>query len=206
MIFLIISLWGALLGSFPSAWLVLKYKHGKDVTKEGSGNVGAMNSYEVTNSKITGIIVLIIDLLKGFLSVFLCKLIFPGNFVLAAMALIMAVFTHCFNPWLRFKGGRGLATAAGGCFLLFPVLPFLWILFYGIGIFIKKNIHFGNFFATILTLVIVFLFSDFFVNYAFPRPQNTEFLLFFSLNLLIIILIRHFDPIIEFIDNQKTNK
>lgn len=193
------------MGSFPTAWYILKRKHGKDITSEGSGNVGAMNSYEVTNSKVTGVTVLIIDLLKGALSVFLCQLIWPGNFAVGALALIMAVFTHCFNPWLKFKGGRGLATAAGGGFVLFPVLPFLWMLLYLLGILIKRNIHFGNIFATVLSLVVIILFADSFSAYAFPKPQNADYLVFFTLSLLIIVLIRHFEPIVEMINNMKKN-
>ena len=201
--YLISVIFGALLGSFPTAWIVLKYRHGKDITNEGTGNVGAMNSYEVTNSKLTGVIVLIIDLLKGVISVFLCGLIFPGSFSLAAIALIMAVFTHCFNPWLKFKGGRGLATAAGGGFALFPVLPILWIVFYGIGIIIKRNIHFANFFATIFTMIAVLVGGEYFINYSFPKAQNPDYLAFFSLNLLIIVLIRHFDPIVELFNGNQ---
>ena len=60
---------GYLLGSFPTAFLILKKIKGIDITTKGSGNVGAMNSYEVTNSKKFGIFVLIVDLLKGLLSV-----------------------------------------------------------------------------------------------------------------------------------------
>lgn len=203
--YLISILIGALLGSFPTAWFILKHKHGKDITREGSGNVGAMNSYEVTNSKITGITVLIIDLLKGALSVFLCLLIWTGNFTVGALALIMAVFTHCFNPWLKFKGGRGLATAAGGGFVLFPVLPILWMLLYLFGIFLKRNIHFGNVFATVFSLIVIVLFADQFAFYAYPKPQNADYLVFFTISLLIIVLIRHFEPIVEMINNMKKN-
>jgi acyl phosphate:glycerol-3-phosphate acyltransferase len=202
--YLIVSFVGAIWGSIPSAWLLLKFMYGKDIRSEGSGNVGALNSYEVTNSVKIGVIVLIIDLLKGAISVFLCRLIYPNEFVPPALALIMAVFCHCFNPWLRFKGGRGLATAAGGTLLLCPILLLIWIILFGITFLIKRNVHLGNFAATICTVIIIFIFSDLFTKFAFPVPQNPELLVIFSLNLLMIILIKHFDPIVELYDSYKT--
>lgn len=194
---------GALLGSIPTAWLVIKYRYGKEITGEGSGNVGAMNSYEVTNSKATGIIVLIIDLLKGLISVFLCRLFFPGEFVFPAVSLVSAVFTHCFNPWLRFKGGRGLASAAGGSLILFPPLPFLWILFFGAAILIKRNVHFGNVWATVLTAAAVSLFSQSLAVFTFPKSQNADLPVFFSFSLFGLILIRHLEPVLQLIDDMK---
>lgn len=201
--FLFSALIGSVLGSFPTAWLILKYKYGKNITLEGSGNVGAMNSYEVTNSKLTGIIVLIIDLLKGALSVFLCRIFFAESFVLPAVSLIMAVFTHCFNPWLKFKGGRGLATAAGGSLILFPFIVAVWVISFAAVIAVKKDVHIGNFGATVLTIIAVCLFADKLIGFSFPKAQSADYLVFFSLNLLIIILVKHFDPIIKFIENSK---
>ena len=53
------------LGSIPTAYLVLRKVHGIDITNTGTGNMGAMNSFEITNSKVIGILVLLIDALKG---------------------------------------------------------------------------------------------------------------------------------------------
>ena len=124
--FLFSALIGYLLGSFPTAFLILKKSKGINITERGSGNVGAMNSFEVSNSKVIGLVVLVIDALKGLLSVYLPLLFFQVNFMPPAIALFFAVFAHCFNPWLNFKGGRGLATAAGGASLLFPFALVVW--------------------------------------------------------------------------------
>ena len=101
MSYLYCSLIGYLLGSIPTAYIVLKRTQNVDITETGSGNVGAMNSFEVSNSKIIGILVFIIDALKGLLSVYLCLLLFPLNFIYPALALFFAVFSHCFNPWIK---------------------------------------------------------------------------------------------------------
>ena len=65
--YLLSSIIGYLFGSIPTAYLLLKRTRGIDITNAGTGNVGAMNSYEVTNSKSIGIIVLLIDFLKGMI-------------------------------------------------------------------------------------------------------------------------------------------
>jgi len=193
---------GGALGSIPSGWILLKYIHSKDITKEGSGNVGAMNSYEVSGSKLTGVLVLIIDLLKGFLSVFLCHIFF-GAFVFQAIALIMAVFTHCFNPFLKFKGGRGLATAAGGALILCAPVILIWVGFYGCSKIINRNVHFCNFIASVCSLLTVLLFPDIIIRYTFTNPPTQQELALFTLNVFMIILIRHFEPIVQLIEKNK---
>ena len=119
--YLISSLIGYLFGSFPSAYIFLKKAKGMDITKEGSGNVGAMNSFEVSNSKVIGYSVFLVDFLKGAASVLIPAFLFPDHFIYPAISLLFAVFSHCYNPWINFKGGRGLSTAAGGAAFLFPL-------------------------------------------------------------------------------------
>ena len=154
--YLISSLIGYLLGSFPSAYLLVKKASGIDVTKEGSGNVGAFNSLTITKSKLVGISVFLLDFIKGAASVLITLLIFPNVFIYPALALLFAVFSHCFNPWLRFKGGRGLATAAGGAIIIFPFLLVVWCILWVIFYVMRKDIILANFTATIFSLLIVF--------------------------------------------------
>jgi len=73
---------GYLLGSIPTAFILLKKSKSLDIRKKGSGNVGALNAYEVSNSKSIGILVLIIDFSKGLISYLLAVLflgIIPTN-------------------------------------------------------------------------------------------------------------------------------
>ena len=67
--YLVSCLIGYLFGSIPTAFIILKKAKGIDITISGTGNVGAMNSYEVSNSKFLGILVFIVDFIKGSLSV-----------------------------------------------------------------------------------------------------------------------------------------
>ncbi len=193
---------GYLLGSFPTAYVVLR-KKGIDITQAGSGNVGAMNSFEVTNSKAIGIIVLIFDFLKGFLSVLIIRFIYPESFVLQGMSLIFAIFSHCFNPWINFNGGRGLATASGGIVLIIYPLIFVWLILWAITFILKKNIHLSNIAATILSMLIVFNNSELSIKYSSPKANSSEsIVLIFTLGSLII-LIKHIEPLKELIKDFK---
>ena len=204
--YLISSLIGYLLGSFPSAYLLVKKASGIDVTKEGSGNVGAFNSLTITKSKLVGISVFLLDFIKGAASVLITLLIFPNVFIYPALALLFAVFSHCFNPWLRFKGGRGLATAAGGAVIIFPFLLVVWCILWVIFYVMRKDIILANFTATIFSLLIVFGTTRIAIKYAYPQPENISSMVIVCSAILIVISIKHFEPLIEYFSVLKNNR
>ena len=105
---------GYLVGSIPTAYLFVLLKWGRDVRQAGSNKVGAYNAYDVSQSKSTGIIVGILDGLKGFLVALTAGQILGGGFWLQAVALLGTIIGHNYPVWLQFRGGRGLASAAGG--------------------------------------------------------------------------------------------
>jgi acyl phosphate:glycerol-3-phosphate acyltransferase len=196
MYYLLSSVIGYLLGSVPTAYLLLKRK-GINISTEGTGNVGAMNSFDITNSKITGLMVFFIDAIKGLLSVYIPLLFFPFGFGYPAISLLCAVLSHCYNPWIKFKGGRGLATSLGGTLLIAPFIPAVWIITWIIVYLIKRNILLGNIFANFLSLIFILSFPQTAFNYSFPKADSISSLMFFSTSLLIIIFIRHIDPMME---------
>jgi glycerol-3-phosphate acyltransferase PlsY len=196
MFYLLSAIIGYFLGSVPTAYLALK-KRGIDITQAGTGNVGAMNSYEVTNSKYIGIFVFMADAIKGLLSVYIPLLLFPYGFEYAAFALLFAVLGHCFNPWLGFKGGRGLATALGGTILIAPFLPALWIVIWVLSFLVKKDILLGNILANTLATVVCICSPVFVFKYSFPKPDSVSSLMFFIVSLMIIIFIKHIGPMME---------
>lgn len=164
--------------------------------------MGAMNSYEVSKSRFIGLSVLIIDLLKGIAPVVLLKLLYPDSFLIIGTSLLFAVLSHCFNPWLKFKGGRGLATAAGGALIIFPYLLLIWIVMWVIFYAMKKDIIFANFTAIIASMLILFTTSEIAVKYTFPQAESNAALIIYTSAVLIIILIKHFDPFIELINSN----
>ncbi len=192
------SLIGFLFGSIPTAYLLIKKYRNLDITKEGSGNVGTLNSYEISRSKYIGFSVLLIDFLKGLLSILLVKIFLGNNFFILSFAFFFVVLGHCFSPWLKFKGGRGLATAAGASSIFFPIVLFLWIAFWLILKYLKKDIHFANVFATLLIIIVSFAIPEFVNKYSFPKAE-TNLLLSFTISLtMIIVLIKHWQPIKDY--------
>lgn len=97
-----------LIGSFPTAYLIGLYAGNIDIRRHGSGNVGTMNTRNVLGWH-WAIAVFIIDFLKGVLTVFLSSWCGADPVLLTSVA----VAAHCYPVWLRFKGGKGLATSLG---------------------------------------------------------------------------------------------
>jgi glycerol-3-phosphate acyltransferase PlsY len=202
---LIAIITGYFIGSIPTAFIILKVSRGLDIRKEGSGNVGTLNSYEVTNSKIIGVVVLIIDALKGLLSVVIINYLFNDQFVYTMISLLSAVFGHCYSIWLKFKGGRGLATFGGGTLVISPIINAIWgiswiILYKG-----KKDIHFANIGASIAVILSVIFFADLLNKLSFPSAKESIIFSFYLSLLMLIILSKHWEPFKVLIKNKQSN-
>ncbi|MBI5472574.1 MAG: glycerol-3-phosphate acyltransferase [Ignavibacteriae bacterium] len=192
---------GYLIGSFPTAYLVVKWKSQIDIRTAGSGNVGTLNSYQVTNSRFVGAIVLVIDVVKGLLAVLFIKQITGTEFVPQALTGVCAVLGHDFPIWLRFKGGRGLATAAGVMLAVSWFLVVLWMLLWFVGKKISHDINVGNAFATLaLLLLVVVAPASLLVSITPQGVQGVEFLLFVAV-LVIVIMTKLVEPVRAFFSN-----
>lgn len=101
------------LGSLPIGPIVSRLFYGTDIRKQGSGNIGAANVMR-TLGRGAGAAVLILDALKGFIATDVAHAV--GGLPLALVAGWVAVLGHCYSPWLRFKGGKGVATELGVLF------------------------------------------------------------------------------------------
>ena len=110
---------GYLLGSIPCAYLMVQWKSKKDIRQTGSGNVGALNSYLVTRSGLVGGAVPLLDMLKGMAAVALPWLFFDAGLAGGAAAGVASIIGHNFPIWLKFKGGKGVATFLGCLFGLY---------------------------------------------------------------------------------------
>jgi acyl phosphate:glycerol-3-phosphate acyltransferase len=134
---LIVTVFSYLLGSFPSGYLAGRLA-GVDVRKQGSGNIGATNVLRLLGKKY-GYAVFFCDAVKGLLAVrmalFLASRTEPFNRyedAFGILAALVCVFAHAFPVWLKFKGGKGVATSAGVMLGLAPlatlVAVFVWII------------------------------------------------------------------------------
>jgi glycerol-3-phosphate acyltransferase PlsY len=107
------------LGSIPIAWLVVRRAAHLDLRRVGSGNVGATNALRATTPAI-GLLVALADAAKGAIAVWLARRTQASDGAVA-LAAVASVVGHVAPIWLRFRGGKGVATASGAFALLAPV-------------------------------------------------------------------------------------
>ena len=109
---------GYLLGSIPFGWIIARVSGGIEIREHGSGNIGATNVWRVMGWR-PGLLCFILDLVKGVLPVLVAMVVASeGPAILAGAA---AVLGHMFPAWLKGRGGKGVATAAGAFLVLAPL-------------------------------------------------------------------------------------
>jgi acyl phosphate:glycerol-3-phosphate acyltransferase len=109
-----------LLGSIPFGLLLAELFGGEDVRKAGSGNIGATNVARVVGP-LAGILTLIFDMAKGIAAVWLAGRVSNDSATWMMIAAVGVLIGHCFPVWLKFKGGKGVATALGVFLALCPL-------------------------------------------------------------------------------------
>jgi len=184
--FYLIIILSYILGSIPFGKIVGNFK-GLDIQKQGSGNIGFANSLRVMGWK-PALIVLLGDMLKGYIPVFYAF----DNFSLAQTAIIglAAVAGHIFSPWLKFRGGKGVATMLGVSFVLNPLIALIATAVWIIVFLLDKT-------ASVSSLTIAILMP---ILSLFLEPK----LVYFYLFLLIIILFTHRTNISNLIKGRET--
>jgi acyl phosphate:glycerol-3-phosphate acyltransferase len=107
------------LGSIPFGYLIVKLAGGGDVRSSGSGNIGATNVARVAG-RLPGFVTFLLDGAKGYLAVWLALRWFHADIRWTMIAAVAAVLGHMFSCWLKFRGGKGVATGLG------VFLPITW--------------------------------------------------------------------------------
>jgi glycerol-3-phosphate acyltransferase PlsY len=118
--YLIAAAVGYLFGSIPFGYLLVRIFTGQDVRSSGSGNIGATNV--ARRSPALGIATLVLDAAKGLAAVLVARVLFggPHQQLIMTTAAFFAVLGHVFPVWLKFRGGKGVATSLGAFILLTP--------------------------------------------------------------------------------------
>ena len=120
--FLIIGIISYLMGSIPFGFILTKIFLKKDIRELGSGNIGATNTLRAGN-KLIGYLTLTLDIIKAIIPVIYTKIYFPDFLYLASLCAFLG---HVFPVWLKFKGGKGVATYVG---ILFSINIYFGIIF-----------------------------------------------------------------------------
>ena len=152
-----------LMGSIPFGLILTKFFLKKDIREIGSGNIGATNVFR-TGNKLIGYSTLILDVLKAVIPVLYIKFNFPE---LVYISSLSAFIGHVFPIWLKFKGGKGVATYVG---ILFSINYFLGIIFvfsWIIIFFISKYSSLGSILSTLVIPIFIFLNTSYENQYFF---------------------------------------
>jgi glycerol-3-phosphate acyltransferase PlsY len=134
-------------GSLPLGYLVASRAKGIDLRRVGSGNVGAANVYR-NAGLVTAIIVVLVDVAKGASSVFFAARLTTGMADPVAVG-VAAIVGHIYPVWLRFHGGKGVATACGVFWMLAPLATALSASLFVIAVWLTRYVSLGSIAATV---------------------------------------------------------
>jgi acyl phosphate:glycerol-3-phosphate acyltransferase len=190
---------GYLIGSIPTAYFVVHLRAGLDVRTQGSRNVGALNAYAVTQSRKAGILVGILDGIKGLTVALIAGQLLGGSFWVQSSALFGAIIGHNYPVWLRFHGGKGLSTAAGGSFAIGICYTIIWCLTWLISFKIIKDVLHINLVAIFLTPIIMIMLPSAWMNATMMREATATDYRIFSFILSGILLLSHWTPLREIV-------
>ena len=155
LIYLLAAIGAYLMGSIPFGFLVAKAR-GVDIRSAGSGNIGATNAMRVLG-KPAGIAVLLLDAAKGYAAVAILPVLLfkvlppssPGPVMLPLLAGICAVLGHNYTCWLKFKGGKGIATTAGVYLALAPLELLIALVVFLLAVAVTRYVSVGSIAAAI---------------------------------------------------------
>lgn len=147
-----------LLGSVPFGYLIVRWRMGVDVRTTGSGSIGATNV--MRNLGVFGFLAtLVLDVAKGVVSVALTRMVTGNNSGWVAAAAVAAVTGHCFPFWLKFRGGKGLATGLGAFLGLSPVPLVIALLIFVVVVAGWRYISLGSILATAAFPIVLYFLS-----------------------------------------------
>ena len=178
-----------LLGSIPFGYVAGRLA-GTDIRQAGSGNVGATNVVRVLGKRY-GYPVFALDVLKGFGAVKISMLLAPGRppewnspEIFGIFAAISSVLGHLYPPWLKFKGGKGVATSAGALLALTPLATLIGVAIWVIVFWMTRYVSLASVIAAIVLPLVILVVSRHDQNKVGP-------LVFSSACVAVIVVWRH---------------
>ena len=183
---IIVAVYSYLLGSIPFGLVLTKIFLKKDIREIGSGNIGTTNVLR-TGKKSLAITTLILDLLKGYLSIIITFTYFEN---LISYSALICFIGHIFSVWLKFKGGKGVATYLG----VILALSYKFFLIFGITWLVLSFLFRYASLSSIISSLIVFVYSYFFIN-------NFSLILFIF---FVIIIYTHRENIVRLKNSEES--
>lgn len=193
-IFLVICSY--LMGSIPSGYLLIKYKYGQDIRNCGSGNIGATNVSRCYGKNM-GNLTKICDIGKAFFPMITTDLLIKGNIVsgnkpiLLTLVAIATILGHNYSIFLKFKGGKGVATTVGSFVYILPIpMLFAAVMFFGLKL-ITKVVSIRAMISCFVLFITTWLLD-----------YNTAFV-YGTFIILILMIIRHKSNIKRIINGEE---
>ena len=176
-----------LMGSIPFGLILTKIFLKKDIRDIGSGNIGATNVLR-TGNKIIGYLTLSLDIFKAVIPVLYIKFNYPELVYVSSLSVFIG---HVFPLWLKFKGGKGVATYVGILFSINYILGFVFITSWLIIFFILRYSSLGSILATFI--IPVFIFFN-------PKYENE----YFFIIMFVLILFTHRENVKRLINKEES--
>ena len=183
---IIVAVYSYLLGSIPFGLVLTKIFLKKDIREIGSGNIGTTNVLR-TGKKSLAVATLVLDLLKGYFSIVITFIYFEN---LISYSALICFIGHIFPIWLKFKGGKGVATYLG----VILALSYKFFLIFGITWLVISFLFRYASLSSIISSLIVFVYSYFFIN-------NFSLILFIF---FVIIIYTHRDNIVRLKNSEES--
>lgn len=159
-----------LMGSIPSGVWVSVYLYGKDVRHHGSGNSGTTNVFRVLGPK-AGILVFVLDALKGFLPTLLMGIVF-GQSIHPIIFGVFAIIGHTNSIFARFKGGKAVATSCGVGLAIYPTFVIFMLMIFALVLYLSSMVSL----ASLVAIGSAVLFSFFLGDWLFTSMLGLIFL------------------------------
>ena len=177
-----------LIGGIPFSYLAGRVTRGVDLREFGSGNLGATNTYRVLGGRVA-IIVLLLDIAKGFMPVFTAMHWLPAGTIpvhwLGVAAMFFSILGHLFSPYLGFAGGKGIATSAGAFAALAPWAFLGAFVVFALVFAASRIVSLGSIFAALSLPVFVALSARFGFSTFEWSVEGVSILI------MVIVLIKH---------------
>ena len=183
---IIVAVYSYLLGSIPFGLVLTKIFLKKDIREIGSGNIGTTNVLR-TGKKSLAVATLVLDLLKGYFSIVITFIYFEN---LISYSALICFIGHIFPIWLKFKGGKGVATYLG----VILALSYKFFLIFGITWLVLSFLFRYASLSSIISSLIVFVYSYFFIS-------NFSLILFIF---FVIIIYTHRENIVRLKNSEES--
>ena len=154
--YLIISVSSYLLGSIPFGFILTKIFLKKDIRNIGSGNIGATNTLR-TGNKLLGYSTLVLDILKAVIPILFVKFNYPDHIFIASLSSFLG---HVFPIWLKFKGGKGVATYVGILFAINILYGLIFIIVWLAIFFTSKYSSLSSLVASLIIPIYLIIFDN----------------------------------------------